>query len=398
MNAEARRAAPLPGPFDALLFCARHLRSLVLVTALGTAVAVGVALLWPPWYSAEVRLLPAQIKGSRRLNSLPASQLLPLQILGLALDEDSGLVEGLLLSRGVADAMIQRFGLREVYGARDRDSARLQLMKRVHVTADRRTGLVSMVVRDRSPARARDLANAIADEVVHAQVRIDREHAGRLRRFLETRLATARKELERADAAYRDFQLKHRVLDVGQQIRQAVSEVAQLRAELTAREVQLEYVQSYAAAGEQEAALLRREVARIKKEIEARESAPVEGLDDPASLGASLRGLPHLTAEYLRRLRDRRIHEATVQALNSEYQAARLEEHSEAWGAQLIDRAVTPTRRAGPKRAMIVLIGLVLAFGAAVIVARWRDALAHDPETRRGMAELRHLLRRRGEP
>jgi uncharacterized protein involved in exopolysaccharide biosynthesis len=81
--------------------------------------------------------------------------------------------------------------------------------------------------------------------------------------------------------------------------------------------------------------------------------------------------VPEMGMEYLRKLRQLKYNETLYELLSKQYELAKLEEARDAVVIQVIDRAVPPERRSRPKRTLIVLLSMFLAFfvSAAVLLA-----------------------------
>jgi uncharacterized protein involved in exopolysaccharide biosynthesis len=69
--------------------------------------------------------------------------------------------------------------------------------------------------------------------------------------------------------------------------------------------------------------------------------------------------------EYLRKLRQLKYNETLYELLVKQFELAKLEEARDAALIQVIDRAVPPERRSGPRRALIVLFATVTGFSLA---------------------------------
>jgi tyrosine-protein kinase Etk/Wzc len=378
--------------------CARQLVVIIALLALGTGVSVVVALVLPQWYSASVQLVPPRSKGLGGGAGLlgTASQALPLEALGISGQSDGGLLVGLLQSRTVSDAVITRFDLKSVYRKRTIEETRIELASHVQVNLDRKSSLVTVDVEDRTPQRARDMADFLAGEANGINNSLEMRRSGQERIFLEGRLAEVRKDLARAEVTFKEYQAKHGFLDVGEQTRATVRTIANLQAELMSRQIQLSYVASFAGGGEQNASRIRREMAEIRRQLDKYEKASPSSQPGPDGrhVIASVGNIPELALDYTRLLRDLKIQEAVFELLTKQYELAKLGEARDTANAQIVDRAVLPTRRSRPKRGGVVFIGLLLSAAVAFGAARLRDRYQTEPAFRGHVKELREALGR----
>jgi uncharacterized protein involved in exopolysaccharide biosynthesis len=102
---------------------------------------------------------------------------------------------GILRSRSVADALIERFDLGEVYKIKKSNSAIRQILRdrtAIKVTDE---GIVNITVEDRDPCRAADIANAYVEELDRQNKRLFVGQATSKKVFLENRLREIQAEL-----------------------------------------------------------------------------------------------------------------------------------------------------------------------------------------------------------
>src|SRR5258706_2218472 len=137
MNPEERNGAASDDAreisvFDVVLSIARRKRLVVGVPIVASIVAALISLVLPSFYTATTRLLPPQQGQSS--NALLLGQLGGLASGGggaaiAALKNPSDLFVAMLKSRNVADKLVERFRLRERYGAQLVQDAREKLMQ-----------------------------------------------------------------------------------------------------------------------------------------------------------------------------------------------------------------------------------------------------------------------------
>lgn len=72
----------------------------------------------------------------------------------------------ILASRTVQDDIINRLDLRKVYHEKYYVNTRRVLSDRTKIEEDRKTGVLTLTVKDRDPERARDLAAAYVDDSI----------------------------------------------------------------------------------------------------------------------------------------------------------------------------------------------------------------------------------------
>ncbi len=355
-------------------------KAVILGAALGAmAVAAAVVFLLPPEYTAEAVILPPQIEQAAP--AIPASGLAGLGgagALGAVVGatgfwrNPTDLYIGVLKSRTIADALIERFQLSSRYGTRTMDDARKKLARRSTITSGKDL-LIRLRVEDRNRERAAALANGYVEELLKLTSRLAFTSASRRRVLFERELAAAKDALADAEVALKNAQQSSGLVAPSGQAEALIRASAQLRAEIASREVQLESMRSYATSENRQLQLLERETAALRNQLE-KLKAGSGGQDD---LMLPTRRLPAAGLEYLRKLRDVKYYEMLFELLSKQYEAARIDEARSSPLIQVVDRAVPPERKSWPPRTAIVLAsGLLAALGAcfAVLIGRSRTA------------------------
>src|SRR5207302_3507965 len=163
---------------------------------------------------------------------------------------------------------------------------------------------------------------------------------------------------------------------------------ARLRAEISAKEVQLGAMRTFAAEGNPE-------LQRTQQELEAlrRELARVEGSSPLGALGkgetSSGSGLDNLG-----RLRDVKYYEFLYEMLAKQYELAKIDEAKDAVVIQVVDVAIPPDRKSKPLRVLIVvLVGLTVGFVMIlwVLIKEWTERA--PPQERVKLRTLQSFLR-----
>jgi tyrosine-protein kinase Etk/Wzc len=354
-------------------------------------IAVAVSLLLPKIYTGTAKMLPPQQKESAAAAMLGTLAGTPTigagALLGYALGitNPKDLYVGILKSRSIADRLIERFNLRELYRAPTMIKARKKLSSATRISAGR-DGLITIEVDDEDPQRAASMANAYIEELDRLMQTLAVSEASQRRLFFEKQLASAREQLVNAELALRKAIETKGIAGIDAQSRAVVSTVEQLRAQIAVREIQIDAMRSFATQQNPEAARLRQEVASMKSEL-----ARLEGGRPEANGNSSPAGL-----ENIRRLREVKFLEFTAELLTKQYELAKIDEANDAILIQLVDKALPPDEKSGPKRTIIVLASALTATILAVLLAFAAEAMErarNDPESAGRLGALRQHLR-----
>ena len=127
----------------------------------------------------------------------------------------SDMYVGILRSRSVADALIERFDLASVYKIPKSDSTVRQILQDRTSIKVGDEGIVTITVEDRDPCQAANLANAYVEELDRQNKRLFVGQATSKKVFLENRLKEIEKELSRIDNLLsRDAKIKEMLFEL----------------------------------------------------------------------------------------------------------------------------------------------------------------------------------------
>jgi uncharacterized protein involved in exopolysaccharide biosynthesis len=364
---------------------------------LGAAVLLtAVAFLLPVRYEAKIVLLPppqnssigtAMLGQIGNLGSL--GSLASLASGGFNLKNPTDMYVSLLTSRTVEDAMIQRFGLMKEYHEKRMSDTRKEFERRTTAVAGTKDGLIRISVEDRDPQRAAELANAYVEEFRKLSASLAITEAARRRLFFEQQVQQSKDALTHAEEAMTKTQQSTGVLQIDSQARSLIESAAILRAQVVAKQVQIESMRSFATDDNPGLVLAKQELAALRSQLDRLAgSQPDAGSDINLSKGR----VTQSGMEYLRRFRDLKYQETVFELLARQFEIAKLDEAREGSIIQVVDAAVPPDKRSSPHRLLIVIGGTILAFLVAVfwILLRKRWASASGlPENRERLEAIK---------
>ncbi len=280
---------------------------------------------------------------------------------------------GILNSRTIADALIARFHLQQVYGRKTMVETRKRLARHVDIIAGRDT-LIHIEVDDRDPKRAADLANAFVDELHAQNSTVALSSAAQRRLFFQQQLVTEKDDLAQAEVALKKSQEASGLMYPPGQAAALIQSDALVSAEIASREVVLQALRTYATEANPQVLMLQQEIAALR----SRQTALKSGNGTGSALQVPSQRLPEAALEQVRKLRDLKYHETLFELLSKQYEAARLDESRQAQVIQIIDRAVPPDKRSWPPRVLLILGGGLLALSGAVFFALYRDSQTRE--------------------
>jgi tyrosine-protein kinase Etk/Wzc len=377
---------------DVLVLLLERKRFVVRFVMGAVAFAIALAFLLPIRYEAKIVLLPppqnssigaAMLGQLGNLGSLGSlGGLASLAGGGFNLKSPADMYVSFLTSRTVEDAMIQRFGLMKEYREKRMSDTRKEFERRTTVVAGTKDGLIRLTLEDRDPKRAAELANGYVEEFRRLSASLAITEAARRRLFFEQQMEQARNNLTVAEEAMTKTQQSTGVLQIDSQARSLIESAAVLRAQVVAKQVQIEGMRSFATDDNPNLILAKQELAALQSQLQH-----VAGSQhDPGSdINLSKGRVTESGMEYLRRYRDLKYEETVFELLAKEFEIAKIDEAREGSIIQVVDAAVPPDKRSSPHRTLIVIGLTILAFLVAVfwilLQRRWARA-SELPENR----------------
>ncbi len=357
----------------------------------GAVIFAVVALLIPSRYESAAQLMPPdQNSGSLLGAALERAQSMGLPADMLGAKTNGAVFVKILSSQSAADALIARFDLRHVYGTGWAEKTRRRLESNSNITEDRKSGVISIRVRDRDRRRAQLLCAAYIEELIRLSTQLSTSAARREREFLEQRLVIARREVDEATTQFGQFSSRSGLLDIPAQSKAMVEALAALQGKLVASEAELQGLRQVYGNENVRVKALESTIAELRRNL--RQLAGSESGTTPVTDLPSIRRMPVVGVTYLDRLRQARLAEAIFETLTKQYELAKVQEAKYVPTVRVLDPPSWPERRAFPPRLAIALVGVLLGIVAAIVSLLWRELNPDDP--RRGLVrEARAALR-----
>ncbi len=382
---------------DILTILARRKNVIFATAGIFAIVAAIVSLILPKAYTATVTLLPPQQNSS--MGALLTSQLGNLGGMAalaggsLGLKNPNDMFVAMLKSRTVEDGMVQHFGLMQEYRSTYLSDARKAFERHVVVDGSNKDGLIHISMEDRDPNRAAELANGYVEQFRGLSEHLAITEASQRRLFFERQLEQAKNNLADAEEALKKTEQTTGLIQLDSQARALIESAATLRAQIAAKEVQLQAMETYATTENAQYLQTQRELEGLRAQL-AKLGGSEEG--DDASLLVPKGRVPEAGLQYVRKLRDVKYYETIFDILARQFELAKLDEAKQGAVIQVVDAAVPPDKRSFPKRSLIVLGAIVVGFIVGAFVVLFQagyESMKKDPETSRRFTELRRAFR-----
>lgn len=374
---------------DVLIILSRRRRFIGWFTAGAAVLTTIIVFLVPNKYTATSVILPpsqntsmssalmGQLAGSSSILASLASG-------GLGIKNPGDMYVSLFRSRTVEDSLIQNFALVARYHKKTMFDTRKKFESRTTVTFGAKDGLIRITVTDRDPKFAAQLVNAYVAEFLKHTDTLTITEASQRRAFFQQQLLEANGNLTKAEEALKNTEQSTGVLQLDSQARALIESAAILRAQITAKEVQLQSIRSIVTPDNPQYVLAQQQLDALKAQL-AKVAGP--GGSVGSEIGFSRGNIPQAGMTYLDSLRDVRYYETIVELLAKQFELAKLDEARQGT-IQISDIAIPPDKKSSPYRMLIVILG---AIGAFIIAGCWvlgQEAIRDLPPQERARLEL----------
>ncbi|MGH7604626.1 MAG: GumC family protein [Gemmatimonadaceae bacterium] len=383
---------------DLLIVLAKHKRLILGITFGAAVLSLVVALLIPKTYTGTATIMPPQedqTAAAAMLGSLigiggsPSSGGIA-SALGLKSPND--LYVGILKSRTIADRLIIRFSLQELYESDTLVDARLALENKTAIAATK-DGLIRIEVEDKDPKRAADVANAYVEELDNLTAQLAISGASQRRLYYQKQVDQAKQALAKADLALKLVQEQTGLIRPDEQAGAIFGAMASLRGRIAAKEIELTAISTFATQSNPDIYRAKQELQMMRKQL--------AGLEQNNKLGGGdilvpTRKIPQAGLEFFEKWRDVKYYETVYQLLAKQLELAKIEEGRNATIIQFVDKAVAPDKKSKPKRALIVVVTTIVSGFVAVLLAFGFEALARanrNPDWAERYSDLKRLLK-----
>src|SRR6202167_6251754 len=364
-----------------------HRQLLVRATAIGLLFSGLLTFTMPKTYTSSAQLMPPDSQSNSGIAMMAALAAKGAGGLGsmaadlLGLNSTGALFVGILRSDAAQSRLVEQFDLRKVYGVRLEQEARANIDERTIISEDRKSGIISISVTDRSPERAAALARAYVDQLNSLIAELSTSSAHRERVFLEERLRVAKHELDDASNGLAQFSSQSGTVDIQTMGKAALEAAGTLAGELIVAQSELEGLRQIYSDSNPRVRSLDARVGELRRDLEklgGTRSTPagsdplVDSRATAASLDArsidmpypSLRNLPLLGVKYADYYRRAKIQETVYELLTQQYELAKIQEAKETPSVKVLDQPKVAEKKTSPPRLLITLLGAFLTFCA----------------------------------
>jgi uncharacterized protein involved in exopolysaccharide biosynthesis len=313
-------------------------------TLAGCLLSIGVSMLLHKTYTAEAMFLPPISAESLQASSIFSRQ------------NPSDMYLGMLSSRTVADDVIDRVHLKDLYHTPLYTIARSALARQAKFSVSK-NNLISINVVTEDPKLSMEIANAYLEALYRLNGSMTASASAHRKEFFQTQLDAERNSLAQAEAEMQAVQERTGIILPEGEAAAGLTATARLEGALQDAQTRLSSLLLSETDQNPQVQDLRKQIATLEGQIAKQQVGPNAAPGSGLPSGARL---PGLMADYLRKSRALKERDALYESLLQQYEKARLASDDPGPQLQVVDRAVLPERKSGPPRTLIVLAGTLL--------------------------------------
>ncbi|CAM4123946.1 polysaccharide biosynthesis tyrosine autokinase [Pseudoalteromonas byunsanensis] len=224
------------------------------------------------------------------------------------------------------------------------------------------SGIINLALQDKSPDYAEKVLDKVAGIYVRRNVERNSAEAQQSLEFLEVQLPEVKRNLERAEKAFNDYQIRQESIDISLETQGVLEQIVKLETKL------------------QELELKRLELGRKFKREHPAYRGVVEQIDTVKSqrneLAGEVQGLPETQRELLRLKRDVEVNNEIYTLLLAKTQELDIVRAGTVGNVRIVDYAeVNTTQPVKPKKALVVVMATMLGGMLAIAIVLIQKAL-----------------------
>ena len=378
---------------DLLIALGQEKWTLIVVTFLAALTGVVVSLTTPATYISRTSIMPLQQAGGGGggLGALAGlSGLSGLYGIASSIKSSDEMFIALMRSYSVQSSLIEQFKLKERYGARNIEEARLALSNNVAILADKKSGMLLVDAQDKDPEFAAQLANAQVKELNVILRRLAVTEAQQRRAYYEQQVVKTQTKIPQLELEFKDAQKSS-----GLEVASLLSEAGTLPGQIAAKELQLQVLSRFATPQNPDLKRLAIEISALRAQMARYELSKTE----PKTSESSKPGQrtestkTNFVQKATQAYNTLKIQEALLDGYVKQLELAKADEAKEGPAVQVVDEARVPEIRAKPERKKLVIAYTVTGLIIAFVLAALRAFLRHIRSTPDGLQRWSQLKR-----
>lgn len=372
---------------DALIAIGQEKFTIIAVTLIAAVAGVVISLITPPTYMARTSIMLSQQGGPAAIASL--SGLAGMAGMAGTIKSSDQMYIAIMRSQSLQMALIDRFKLKERYGSKNLEEARMSLTSTVSITADKLSGLLFIEAQDSDAEFAALLANQHVHELDVILSRLAVTEAQQRRLYYEQQIEKTKQSIPLLESRFKLAQKKS-----GVEVASLLSESGSLPGQIAAKELELQILSHFATPQNPDIKRLRMEISALRSQLARYDLAHAQVIgSDKSNTTGIVKDTSAYQQEAAQAYSTLKIQEALLEGFVRQLELAKIDEAKEGPVMQVLDVARAPEIRAKPQRRKMVTAYTATGLIAGVMLALLKALLRHLQSTPEGLQRLLDIRR-----
>ena len=285
---------------------------------------------------------------------------LPISIPGFSSDSNMEIFTTIIYSRTTLEKVIKRFDLYNLYELNSIDKTIESLSDNINAD-ETRQGAYEIIIRDKDPNRAADMANYLIELLNNTLIEINIAKAHENNIFIGKRFEEIRTNLKNSEDSLMYYQIESGIYFAEEQAKTSILEYSKLEAELAAKQIKLSILTRIYGHNSPQAKNSKIAVEEYENKLNDFKNGKVNG-----QLLLAIKGLPINTMRYYRFFREVEIQTKMLEFIIPLFEQTKFEEQKKIPMLKVIDAAVPAEEKAFPPRILFSLIFTMIILSVVV--------------------------------
>jgi uncharacterized protein involved in exopolysaccharide biosynthesis len=296
----------------------------------------------------------------------------------------------LMRSHSVQSSLIEQFNLKERYGSRTIEEARLGLSNSVNILADKKSGILFIDAQDKDPVFAAQLANAHVVELNVILRRLSVTETQQKRSYYERQILTTQAIIPKIESEFKEVQKR-----AGVEVSSLLSEIGTLPGQIATKELQRELLSQFATSQNPDMKKLALEISALRSQLSRYEDRQIAlKTKEHINSGKAFENTPNnFVQKAIQLYNTLKIQDALLDGYVKQLELTKIEEGRESYAVQVVDVASPAEMRDKPQRKKMVIAYTVTGFIAAFVLAILRALIRNIQSTPEGVQRWMQLKR-----
>lgn len=331
-------------------------------------------LIYPVSFKSVVTVLPPEKnKEFSGLGSLLAGQDFSSLMSGGISSASSQLFIEMLKSRTASEYVVNKHNLAKYYGTKSVQEAAARLHNQLEIELTKE-GIIKLNVEVKSSFipflfdnldTLKKFSADLSNSYIEALDLINREKlsskAKKAREYIETQLVKTKLQLDSSEAALMDFQKVNKAISLPEQVQAAIDAAAGLKTEIIKTEIEIGLMGSNLRDDNKNLLALKEKLNELKNQYSKMEMGNKDYL-------VAFREVPLLGRQLASLLRDVKIHNEVYLLLQQQYYKEKIQETRDLPTVDVLDAAIPPLRKSGPRVIFTTIAGGIFMFLLASLI------------------------------